>query len=85
MGLLIRKNLNGKSVLGVWEIVEDKAWYFTNPLLTNRVQNRIDAFRSVQRKLQAIAVRVLIKTLLPNEENVDIDYDENSKPFFIVA
>lgn len=85
MGILIRKKLREGTLLGVWKIEEDEEWYFSNPLLTERVQNRIDAYKSVQHKLQGIAVRVLIKALLPNEENVDIDYDEKSKPFFITS
>jgi len=85
MGLLIREELASNTLLGVWKIEEDEDWYFSHEHLTPRVQNRIDAFKSQQRKLQAIAVRILIKTLLPNEDNVDIDYNENSKPYFIKA
>lgn len=83
MGILIRKELGKGALLGVWKIEEDEDWYFSNPLLTERVQIRIDAYKSVQRKLQGIAVRILIKNLLPQEDNVDIDYDEKSKPFFV--
>jgi len=85
MALLIRKELAGNSLLGVWKIEENDAWYFNNPLLTERVQSRIDGYKSVQRKLQAIAVRILIKTLLPSEKNVDIGYNEKNKPFFTEA
>jgi len=83
MGLLILKKPSKGSLLGVWKIEEADDWYFTNPLLTERVQKRIDAYKSVERKLQGIAVRVLLKTILPDEDNVDIDYDEKSKPFFV--
>ena len=85
MALLIRKEVGESALLGVWKIEEEEAWYFTNPLLTDRVQTRIDGYKSVLRKLQAIAVRILIKALLPEEENVDIDYNEKNKPFFVVA
>ncbi|MBL4657632.1 MAG: 4'-phosphopantetheinyl transferase superfamily protein [Flavobacteriales bacterium] len=82
---MIRKRPREGSLLGVWKIDEDDDWYFTNPLLTERVQNRINGYKSVQHQLQGIAVRILIKNLLPEEANVDIDYDEKSKPFFISA
>ena len=85
MALLIRKKVSKQALLGVWKIEEDENWYFSNPLVTDRVQKRIDAYKSVQRKLQGIAVRVLIKSMLPDEINVDIDYDDRSKPFFTEA
>lgn len=71
--------------MGVWTIAEDEGWYFNHHLLTRRVQERIDGYKSVQRKLQGVAVRILIKELLPDEENVAIDYDKKSKPFFVAA
>ena len=83
--MLLRKELGENTLLGVWKIEEDEAWYFAHPLLTERVQNRIDGYKFIQRKLQAIAVRILIKSLVPDEENINIDYNENNKPFFTVA
>ncbi|MBL4754361.1 MAG: 4'-phosphopantetheinyl transferase superfamily protein [Flavobacteriales bacterium] len=85
MGLLLRKELAENTILGVWKIEEKEAWYFANPIVTKRLQNRIDSYQFVKRKLQAIAVRILIELLLPDEDNIDISYNEKRKPFFTVA
>ena len=85
MSLLIRKELAGNSLLGVWKIEEGDGWYFDNPLHTGELLNRVERYKSVQRKLQAIAVPILIDTLLPGESNLEFVYSDNNQPLFVEA
>jgi len=85
MALLIRQELAANSLLGVWKIEEGEAWYFNNPILTTRLLNRVERYKSAQRKLQAIAVPILIDTLLPEESNLEIVYSDSSQPLFVEA
>jgi len=85
MALLIRKELTGNFLLGVWKIEEGEAWYFNNPILAGELLNRVERYKSVQRKLQTIAVPILIETLLPGESNLEFYHSDNNQPLFVEA
>ncbi|MBN1186356.1 MAG: 4'-phosphopantetheinyl transferase superfamily protein [Bacteroidales bacterium] len=79
MGLILQKYVLNDCLLGIWEIVEDYGTLYSQVELTKEDEAKLMSFRSYERKLEWLSVRLLLKTLTDSSKR--IVYGENRKPF----
>jgi 4'-phosphopantetheinyl transferase EntD len=79
MSLIIDKQVNNHSRLGIWEINEDYEELFSMLKLRQEEINTLESFRNYRRKLEWMSVRVLLNKL--TNKNNNIIYNGNRKPF----
>jgi len=80
MGILLRRQIDEHSLLGIWEINETIEVLYNQLTLNDEEQLLYDSFRTNQRRMHWLSYRVLTKNIL--KDNIkSICYDENGKPF----
>ncbi|MBE9464139.1 4'-phosphopantetheinyl transferase family protein [Dyadobacter subterraneus] len=79
MGLVYKKILNGRSILGLWEISESLEELMLQLKPSDFELEKLDKKINNKRKSESLAVRLLLDQLL--EGKPEISYDENGKPF----
>ena len=79
MGIVLRENINGDCILGVWEIVESYDDLYSRLKLEEEEIETLNNFKSQSRKLEWLSVRVLINELTGKESR--IIYNAERKPF----
>lgn len=81
MGLFFKKSIWRGTMLGVWKITEPYDELLS--LLPDKGEmysDRLNSFKSEKRKMESLAVRVLLFTLLKEEK--PISYLSSGKPYF---
>ncbi len=76
MPLLLKKSDN-KSLFGIWEINETEKYFLEQTDLSKNDIHLLEKIKNQKRKLEVLAVRLLIKKL---KLNLDISYTETGKP-----
>lgn len=79
MAILEKRTFENGSILGSWRIEEDLEDLSSKLILEPEEEEKINSFKSYNRKLEYMSVRVLLNTLL--ERRALIVYDETNKPF----
>ncbi|MCF8224595.1 MAG: 4'-phosphopantetheinyl transferase superfamily protein [Bacteroidales bacterium] len=79
MGIFLKTEIQPECLLGVWEITEDFDTLYSMVRLGRAERARLDSFRSVNRKLEWLSVRALIRSM--KGEDVRITYNKENKPF----
>ncbi|MEA3317762.1 MAG: 4'-phosphopantetheinyl transferase superfamily protein [Bacteroidota bacterium] len=79
MGLILKKNIDRETVLGIWEITEDFDRLFSLTNLDTEDINTVYSFKNKKRKLEWLSVRALLKQLTKN--NLKIIYSQHGKPY----
>ncbi|MFA6922697.1 MAG: 4'-phosphopantetheinyl transferase superfamily protein [Bacteroidales bacterium] len=80
MGILLKKNIDNYTYIGVWDIQENIDELLLKINLTSYEKEIYNSFKHDLRKLHWLSARAIIKELLP-EENIEIIYAPNDKPF----
>jgi len=80
MAEIIRRNMDGHTVIAVWEITETTGELLEMLSFKPQEKKQYDTFLAEQRKKQWLAYRILIRTLLHPEE-YPVEYDQPGKPF----
>jgi len=79
MGLIIHKKLNRECTIGVWQIAEDYDDLLSRIELSSEEVDILNNFRNLNRKLEWLSVRVLVREL--TGKNTQIIYNQDRKPF----
>ena len=79
MGLIIHKKLNQECTLGVWQITEDYDDLLSRIDISREEVDHLNGFRNLNRKLEWLSVRVLVRELTGT--NTQITYNQDRKPF----
>lgn len=79
MGILVKKYVNNKCLLGIWEISEDYDSLYAQVNLHPGDEQKVNSFKNANRKMEWLSVRALLQELAG--KNAQIVYDENCKPF----
>lgn len=79
MSLIIDKQVNNHSRIGVWEIQENYEELFSMLNLNPEEIKTVESFKNHRRKLEWMSVRVLLNKL--TDKNNTIVYNGNRKPF----
>lgn len=79
MGMILKKELEDGSILGIWEITEDINVLLDQIKLSDTELDRFNGFLSHARKLEFLSVRVLLRKMLNSEAR--IIYNGNRKPY----
>jgi 4'-phosphopantetheinyl transferase len=78
MGVIYKKHVKKKCLLGIWEITEDYDTLIENIDLDETEIQTLKSFKSHNRKLEWLSVRNLVKEMIGKGYN--IFYDKNKKP-----
>jgi 4'-phosphopantetheinyl transferase EntD len=81
MGVILKKDLSESCRLGVWEITEDYDDLRSRLNLESEEVQKLEGFRSLNRKLEWLSVRTLTNEL--TGMNSRIIYSESRKPFLL--
>lgn len=79
MGIFLKTEIQPECLLGVWEITEDYDTLYSMVKLATVEKAKLASFRSVNRKLEWLSVRALIRTM--KGEDARIIYNAENKPF----
>ncbi|MFP4366718.1 MAG: 4'-phosphopantetheinyl transferase superfamily protein [Bacteroidales bacterium] len=79
MGLVMKKNVQDDCLLGIWEINEDFFTLFNMLKLNDEEIEKLNSFKSYNRKLEWLSVRVLLVEM--TGPDVKIFYNSQKKPF----
>jgi 4'-phosphopantetheinyl transferase len=79
MALIMKKYVQDDCLLGIWEITEDFFMLYDMIELTDEEIITLNSFRSYNRKLEWLSVRVLLAGMTGPE--IKIYYNGNRKPF----
>lgn len=79
MGIILKKQIHGDCLLGIWEIREDFETLFSQVSLDDDEMERLNSFKSYNRKLEYLSVRTLINDMTGRV--CKIIYNEERKPF----
>ena len=79
MGIFLKTEIQPECLLGVWEITEDYDTLYSMVNLAKVEKAKLASFRSVNRKLEWLSVRALIRTM--KGEDARIIYNSENKPF----
>ncbi|HYW95303.1 MAG TPA: 4'-phosphopantetheinyl transferase superfamily protein [Bacteroidales bacterium] len=79
MGLIVKENVSGNCVLGMWEIKEDFDSLYSGLRLDDEEHERLNSFKNEGRKLEWLSVRNLINEMTGRESK--IIYNAERKPF----
>jgi 4'-phosphopantetheinyl transferase len=79
MGLVMKKYVQDDCLLGIWEITEDFFHLYDMLELTSVEIETLNSFKSYDRKLEWLSVRVLLAEMTGPE--IKIFYNGNRKPF----
>lgn len=72
-------NINSSVSLSVWKIVESEEFFFSNLRLDSRQIDDIKSLKLPKRRLEKLACRQALATLLPNQK-LSVFYSENGAP-----
>ena len=81
MGVILNKDLGDGCRLGIWEITEDYANLRSRLNLESEEVQKLEGFKSLNRKLEWLSVRTLTNDL--TGMNSRIVYNESRKPFLL--
>lgn len=81
MPIIAKKELDGDCLLGVWEIEENYNELLSEIHLYPGEAEKLDSFKSLERKIEWLSVRILLKELLGHCGQ--IVYNDKRKPFLI--
>ncbi len=81
MGVIYKKYVKKKCLLGIWEIKEDYETLFANIDLDEGEIKMLNGFKSHDRKLEWLSVRNLVKEMIG--KGYKIFYDKNNKPHLV--
>ena len=81
MGMVINKQVNGQCKLGVWKITEDYDQLLSHLTLDKEDRDALQNFKNPKRKLEWLAVRVLLDQLSGKENK--ILYNGNRRPYLL--
>ncbi|GLU56766.1 4'-phosphopantetheinyl transferase family protein [Dyadobacter frigoris] len=79
MGLVYKKVLSGKALLGLWEITESLEDLFATAQMSRSQQEKLLKKVNTKRKRESLAVQCLVNQML--DENSEISNNEDGKPF----
>ncbi len=79
MGIFLKTEIQPECLLGVWEITEDYDTLYSMVNLAKVEKAKLASFRSVNRKLEWLSVRALIRNM--KGEDARIIYNSENKPF----
>lgn len=79
MGIFLKTEIQAECLLGVWEITEDYDTLYSMVKLAKVEKAKLASFRSVNRKLEWLSVRALIRNM--KGEDARIIYNAENKPF----
>jgi 4'-phosphopantetheinyl transferase len=79
MGLVMKKYVHDDCLLGLWEITEDYFSLYGMLELTSEENETLNSFKSYNRKLEWLSVRVLLLEM--TGPGIKIFYNSNKKPF----
>jgi len=79
MGVILKENVHNDCLLGMWEIKEDYETLFSQVSLEDDEMERLNSFKSYNRKLEYLSVRTLINEMTGRV--CKIIYNEERKPF----
>lgn len=79
MGLILKEQIRGECLLGIWEIKEDYDTLISPLRLEEDELIKLDSFKNTNRKLEWLSVRNLIGEML--HSNNKIIYNSVNKPF----
>lgn len=80
MPLLLKENFEDDVLVGIWEIQEDYETLLSQVHLYPGEKERLDGFKSEERKIEFLSVRVLLKALA-GENAGPIVYSDRRKPY----
>jgi len=80
MPLFYQQNINATTKMAIWAIEEPLAFFEST--LQGRVVASKNSMHPVK-KIQHLAARFLLQTLLPEEDINSIEYAVNGKPYFV--
>ena len=81
MGVILKRDISDGCRLGVWEITEDYEDLFSRLNLETEEVQKLDSFKSQNRKLEWLSVRALANDLTGKSSR--IIYNEARKPFLL--
>ena len=81
MPLLLKDTIYEDCLFGVWDIAEGYDELISQVVFYPSEKKRFDSFKSFDRKIEWLSVRVLLKSLLG--EQPQIIYNEKRKPFIL--
>jgi 4'-phosphopantetheinyl transferase EntD len=79
VGIFLKTEIQPDTLLGVWEITEDYDTLYSMVKLAKVEKAKLSSFRSVNRKLEWLSVRALIRSMMG--EKARIIYNAENKPF----
>ncbi len=79
MGVIYKKYVKRKCLLGIWKITEDYDTLFEKVSLDPKELEMLNNFKSHNRKLEWLSVRTLVGEMMGKEYK--IIYDKNNKPY----
>ena len=79
MGVIVKEQVAGDCLLGIWEITEDFNTLYSRLRLDDEEEEKLRSFKSEGRKLEWLSVRNLINELTGRESR--IIYNAERKPF----
>jgi len=79
VGIFLKTEIQPDCLLGVWEITEDYDELYSMVRLGRTEKARLDSFRNVNRKLEWLSVRALMRSM--KGDKAKITYNEENKPF----
>ena len=79
MGIFLKTEIQPECLLGVWEITEDYDTLYSMVELAKVEKAKLASFRSVNRKLEWLSVRALIRNM--KGDDARIIYNSENKPF----
>lgn len=79
MGIFLKTEIQPECLLGVWEITEDFDTMNSLVNLSNVEKAKLASFRSVNRKLEWLSVRALIRAM--KGKDARIIYNSENKPY----
>jgi phosphopantetheinyl transferase len=80
MGLVYKKELEGGTQIGIWEIEEDPDYLLSKLILDEKEQQYIATLTNEQRRMHWLGSRVLVKELLGTTDQVIMGVDAHGKP-----
>jgi len=79
VGIFLKTEIQPECLLGVWEITEDYDTLYSMVNLAKVEKAKLASFRSVNRKLEWLSVRALVRSM--HGEDARIIYNSENKPF----
>jgi len=83
MPLVLNKNIDQDTILGVWKIEENETSLLAGLQLKEHELEFISSINSGKRLLHWLSTRLLLRTMLNTSDYIDCRMDEHGKPYLV--